>query len=176
MAAYPELGVADLADFTGRAEASYPTPYTSQALLQATLLWRLSSRLVGFPEDSEHAKLVRFAILQMADSFVLGQQYQQIAASPFSSETIGSYSYSKALKSMAAGAPTGVYWFDLAMQLLGVSTAAVTSGSYELFEHELVYAVDGSGGRHILGPAEIRPIDDVPLFVSRPVAYDPNRS
>ena len=87
--------VEDLANFSGRDESSYEI-FAEEALKQATLLFELSSCLDSLPSfGSPDYELCRNAILEMADKLYLGQLYAKAKASPFQSETIGSYSYSK---------------------------------------------------------------------------------
>ena len=177
MAAYPSLSVVDLSNFTGRPEAGYPVPYTDSALMQAVLLFRLATGLQDWPDEPDKQQLATYAILQMADGFILAQPHQEVMAQPFQSETIGSYSYTRQLKQLQAGLPTGVFWFDLAVQRLGISddVASVTSGSLELFERDML-VVTYDGHTRVLGPGDLNRWDDAAGWsVSRPIPYDPNR-
>lgn len=146
--------VAQLAEFSGRPAESYPA-YATAALKQASLLMRLRTCLVSMPADQDSADLLTYGILEMADDLVLKQPHQEIKAKPFSSETIMSYSYSKAAQKAVEGKKTGLMWFDLAVQTLSVcdSTAGgeVDSGSISVFEKSGI-TVDGSGRPQLLGP------------------------
>lgn len=174
MAAYPTLTAVDLSGFSGRPAAAY-TAYADTALAQALLLFRLATGLSDWPDESDPAQLARYAVLAMADAFVLRQPFQQMVVSPFSSETIGSYSYSKVLSLMMAGLPSGIFWFDLALQRLGISTdiGRVTSGSYSLFERDLQVEVTPEGVRRILGPADLNEVD-TQFFISSQAPFDPS--
>ena len=117
MATYPELDINDLSDFSGRSTTEYSNSgYVVTALSQATLLFKLGTCLGNnFPDDATMASLARLAILSMADAIYLSQPFQKILSNPFSSETIGSYSYSKVAGAVMGGIPTGISWFDMAI-------------------------------------------------------------
>jgi hypothetical protein len=153
MAEYPTLSPADLSEFSGRPVASYGK-YATQALLQATLLFKIGTCLARLPDSELQKDMARLAILAMADSIFLAQNYQKAAASPFSSETIGSYSYSKVAKAANAGMPTGVMWFDIAMQQMSVcGGGSITGGGIVVFDQPDVPTPDGY--TDFLGPDEI---------------------
>lgn len=150
----PVPTVADLAEFSGRSADSYPA-YATAALKQSALLMRLRTCLVAMPADGDKALLLTYGILEMADDLVLKQPHQEIKAKPFSSETIMSYSYSKAAQKAVEGKKTGLMWFDLAVQQLSVCDATeggeVDSSSISVFEKSGV-TVDGNGRPQVLGP------------------------
>lgn len=167
--AFPTYTIADLSTFSGRPEPSYPSPYTeSTALVQALLLFKMATCLTDWPTDPDQAQLAKFAVLELADQFVLSQPYTLINNSPFQSESIGSYSYSKAQKAIKAGTPLGLGWFDLAVGQLGVcelgglTGGGISSGSIGVFEDDATFGVktgDTSGKRYVLGPSQL---DDEP--------------
>lgn len=145
--------VEDLANFSGRDESSYDL-FVEETLRQATLLFELSTCIESFPSfGSVDYELCQNAILEMADRLYLGQMYAKAKASPFQSETIGSYSYSKAMQQISSGLPTGLLWFDMAIQKLGVCThlPGVESSSTSIFEDDGIYTTD-SGKRFLPGP------------------------
>ncbi len=128
--------VAELATFSGRATNTF-TSYAVEALAQATLLFYLATDLDDYPTDANLAKLAKNGIMDMADKIYLGQPHKQAAASPYQSETIGSYSYSKAAASVKKGDATGVMWFDLAVNKLKEGATSIgSSGSIEGMEWE----------------------------------------
>ncbi len=147
----------DLATFTGRAESTF-TPFADQALLQATVLFGATTNLAEYPEDPQLRQVAEFAILEMANRLYLEQPFAVSKASPFASETIGSYSYSKGstFSTQTKGSsrtPTGLYWWDLAVELLtAAGEGEVISGSVGGFEHDL--GVNAEGRRGIVGPAD----------------------
>ncbi len=145
--------VEDLANFSGRDESSYEI-FAEEALKQATLLFELSSCLDSLPSfGSPDYELCRNAILEMADKLYLGQLYAKAKASPFQSETIGSYSYSKAAQLISSGLPTGLLWFDMAIQKLGVCEhlPSIQYSSTSIFENDGVY-VTPAGDKFLPGP------------------------
>jgi len=154
----------DLADFTGRPLASFPQAYVeNSALPQALLLFKLGTCLAS-PDDltDDQKQLVDFAILSMADAIHLVAPYQTVLASPFNSETIGSYSYSKMAKAVQMGLPTGVSWFDMAIADLSVcgdvdpAKIGFGGGGIEMFENDGVFVPGSNGNVDYLSPADIR--------------------
>ena len=80
------------------------------------------------------SKIAKFAVLEMAKYIKIEFSAFDSALSPFQSETIGSWSYSKAASAVSAQQSTGVPGFDRAVELLGGlcsadggSVASVTS-------------------------------------------------
>jgi hypothetical protein len=150
--------IADLAQFTGRAEATF-TAFADQALTQATLLFSLVTQCSDYSDDPNLRALARNAIMEMADRMYLEQPHAVDRSSPFTSETIGSYSYSTsgAAAALASkdGRPTGLFWWDLAIDELScaVGRSKVMSGSVTGMERADLY-IDGNGQRHILGPGD----------------------
>jgi hypothetical protein len=137
--------VADLAAFTGRTSNSFGQ-FADQALAQATLLFYIATDLDEYPTDVNLSMLVKNGILDMADKIYLSQPYQEASASPFQSETIGSYSYSKAVASVKKGDNTGIMWFDLAVNKLKAAGSGIAAhGSIHGMEYDgLEFASDGS--------------------------------
>lgn len=128
--------IADLATFTGRASNTFGQ-FVDQALAQATLLFYLATDLETYPDNSSLTMLAKYGIMEMADKIYLSQPYHEASASPFQSETIGSYSYTKAVASVKKGDATGVMWFDMAVNKLKSGGSAVgSSGSIEGMEFD----------------------------------------
>lgn len=126
--------VADLANFKGADSSSFST-FAVEALDQATLLFYLATGLETYPEDISLARLAKYGILDMADNIYLSQPYREALASPYQSETIGSYSYSKTVKAIKKGDATGVTWFDIAVNKLKAGGTGIgSSGSIEGME------------------------------------------
>lgn len=163
----------DLADFTGRPLASFPETYVNNsAIPQALLLFKIGTCLAS-PDDltPDQQQLVDFAIMSMADSIHLVAPYQTAIASPFNSETIGSYSYSKVAKAIQSGEETGVMWFDLAIDQLSVCddiNGNFMQGGIEVFENDAIF-IPGhlKGNVDFLSPEDIR--------FSQYFGWDPNR-
>lgn len=149
----------DLADFTGRPVASFPEAYvTKSAIPQALLLFKMATCLAS-PDDlsGDQKQLVDFAILSMADAIHLSAPYQTILASPFNSESIGSYSYSRAAQVVSKGLPTGVGYFDMAMDKLsicGVLDGIPMSMGTDVFGSYEIGRAEGPGIVRWLTPAE----------------------
>lgn len=157
---FPTYDIDDLAEFSGRPAPTYPE-YTEQALSQALLLFKIATCLAGPPDDPTKAELSKMAILSMADEMVLVQPNQKAAASPFNSESIGSYSYSKMAGKMAKqvtkGKETGVMWFDLAVERLSVCNTAdgiPYGGGIEVFEFDGLLVDGQNGNQRLVSPKD----------------------
>lgn len=164
MAEYPTYTVTDLANVSGNDASEYSErpDFVNEALDQATLLFQIGTCLGAFPDSPQDAKLARYAIVSMADAIYWSQPWQKVLRSPFTSETIGSYSYSKLSTAVSAGLPTGVSWFDLAVGRLGVcdfNPSIPNSGGINVFEE---HKVDHGGYTHYDGPAERNRWDQQP--------------
>lgn len=159
MAAYPEFIIDDLSDFSGRPISEYTNPgYAGTAIEQAFLLFRIGTCLNEWPDDPTMAALAKMAILGMADAIYLVQPFQAILSNPFSSETIGSYSYSKVAGAVMSGLPTGIQWFDLALQKMSVCdfTDGISyGGGIEMFEHDGHFTNGHNGNVRFLSPADL---------------------
>lgn len=156
MAAYPVLTADNLAEFSGRPVEDY-TDYAEQAIFQATLLFQVGTCLGDeLPDEGTTGyKLAVMALTAMAEAITAVQPYQEVLSNPFSSETIGSYSYSKLNSAVAAGLPTGVSWFDLAVANLSVcnldDNSGSSSGGIEIFN---MGAAGSADNYHLLGPSD----------------------
>lgn len=154
----PVPTIEDLSDFTGRPSDSYG-PFAESALRQATLLFSLLTRLTAYPTDPDQAQLATMAILQMADRIYLEQPNAQIKAGPFQSETIGSYSYSKAaqlaISASAEGSKTGLIWWDLALQNLTLPGMSNVTSHYIADVNGDIYVDAGNDARFLVTPAQL---------------------
>lgn len=159
MAAYPAYDIEDLSDFSGRDVTEYVNSgYAATAIEQALLLFRLGTCLSEWPDDLTLAALAKMAVLSMADAIYLVQPFQKVLSNPFSSETIGSYSYSKVAGAVMSGLPTGVTWFDLAISRLSVCDLAdgiVFGGGIEVFENDGLFTQGNAGNVRFLSPQDI---------------------
>jgi len=137
--------ISQLAAYSGRPEPSYTT-FANSALLQATLIWTTLTEVTDPSAlDPDDQMLADNGILAYADWIYLRQPYQQAIAGPFTSESIGSYSYAKAAGEVARnaqateviGESTGVVMFDLSVRMLARRTRAggVFTGQVEVFEN-----------------------------------------
>lgn len=159
---YTTYTVQMLSNYTGRPAASFREPYTtSSAIPQALLLFKLGTCLAS-PDalTTDQKQLVDFAIMSMADAIQLASLYATVQANPFNSETIGSYSYSKVAKAVQQGQPTGITWFDLAIEQLSVcetTDGLSMTGGIEVFERSGGYFAPGHIGANVqfLTPADI---------------------
>lgn len=166
---YPVYTKTDVANFTGRNAASFPSFVDTSALPQAVLLFKIGTCLASLDDLTDDQKqLAQYAILSMADSIHLSQPYAVAVASPFNSESIGSYSYSKVAKAVSTGQETGIMWFDLAVDQLSVCddiNGGLTGGGIEVFEHDAKFVAGVGGNSRMLSPADIE--------YSRFFGYDP---
>ena len=149
-----------MADFTGRPLASFPEGFiTNSAVPQALLLFKMGTCLAS-PDalNDDQKQLIDFAILSFADAIHLTAPYQAVKASPFNSESIGSYSYSKAAGAVTRGLETGVFWFDRAIQELSVCDVMdgiPMSSGIRVFNDEYQHVQHSQGIRRFLTPADM---------------------
>jgi hypothetical protein len=188
--------VTELAEFTGRPEASYSS-YATACIMQAALMltfhteltpndWPNLGGIVGNGMTTEDCQqLATNGILAMADYLFLRQPFQQVIASPLMNETIGSYSYGKAEAEVArnaaalevTGERTNVVFYDMAVQYLakrqiagGVFSGAITVFEDDSFRYDnAALEIREQDGRMVLlGPA-MREQFDIPFSISSPV-------
>lgn len=117
MALDPKPSGADLDTFSHDETAVFTGPQKVQAIDQASVLLWMATKVDAFTGDETLDKIIRWAVLDMAWSLLVKTENKTAMNSPFSSERIGSYSYSKALRQVQAGQGTGVEWFDVAVSL-----------------------------------------------------------
>jgi hypothetical protein len=112
--------------------------WADDSLSRATDLMSIATGLTADPEDELTARLVRVGILAMAHMiYVTSGQDRSVFYNPYSSERIGSYSYSKAQQQVGSGQPTGVPEFDAAVRYVLSSAEEggyFSSSSEEVFE------------------------------------------
>lgn len=152
--------IQELASFTGRPLASYTVAgeFANTSISMAALLLRLATGLTDVPADADKALLAKAGVLSYADHIILQQPFAKAMASPFNSESLGSYSYSKSAAGVQKGEATGVYWFDLAVSLLKVSSekdSVLGSGGVEVFEHDGTFVAGALSNSRFLTPADV---------------------
>lgn len=158
---FPTYTVQDLADFATMEVEEFNEGFANTHLAQASLLLRIATCLKDPPEDPMHLEVWKNAVLDMAMKLDITSKYRAAKYSPFSSETIGSYSYSIALSKIKEGQDTGVVWFDLAIGQLGIcdlmgNTGAHSGGGIEVFEHDGSFVPGvNPGNERLLSPNDI---------------------
>lgn len=141
-------GTDELAEFMAVDESGLD-PRAESMLLQSTDLMAMATGLEVYP-DGRCGRMMRNGILDMAWSLLVGLANRTEQFSPFNSERIGSYSYSKAAAAVLQGDATGVPLFDMAVACVAGSAGGVVSIS-----SEMVFNADG------LTFAELEEIEDV---------------
>lgn len=166
---FPTYTVKDLADFVTREEDEFDPTRALTYITQASFLLELATCLNEPPTDQKQLKLWKYAVLDMAMKLYIGADFLTQKWSPFSSESIGSYSYSIAQSKIQNGEQTGSNWFDMAVGSMGVcdlmgGTGASSSGGIEVFEHDGVL-VPGQheGNSRLLSPNDIGYYPHFPL-------------
>lgn len=162
----------DLAALTGRPVASFPETFiNASAIPQAMLLFKMGTCLASLDGlNDDQRQMVDFAIVFMADAIHLTAPYQTTKYSPFNSESIGSYSYSKAAAAVTLGKSTGVDWFDIAIQELSVCDVMdgiPMSSGIEVFNADETLVAGTLGGTKRL-------LTEQEMAASRRFGYDPN--
>jgi hypothetical protein len=146
-----------LEDFTGDLWSNIETLANIDALLeQATDLMFIAVGLTEDPVDAQELRITQNGILAMAEALARTQETRAEGFGPFSSERIGSYSYTKLAQSIKQGQPTGVFWFDQARDYWyskGETDLPETT-STKVFEYDDNMLVVGPNGeRVVVGPA-----------------------
>lgn len=100
--------------------------FAEDALRRATNLMQLATELDTEPEDTLEVEILREGILAMAHMILItGGEDREAMYAPYSSERIGSYSYSKAAAAVASATQTGVPEFDIAVSLFSTNVDGV---------------------------------------------------
>lgn len=164
---FPIYTVQELANFATQPVELFDETYANTHIAQASLLLRLATCLTEPPTDPMMLELFKNGILDMALKLDISANYREAKYSPFSGESIGSYSYSIMLAKIKSGDETGVTWFDLAVTQMGVcdfmgGSGVASSGGIEVFEHDGSF-VPGNhpGNERLLSPNDI---GNVPAF------------
>lgn len=130
----------DLATWKGlesEEELDAPLEFINKHLQLSAAMFLLASGMRKSPDwTSPLGHVIRAAILDMAWYIGTTKENQDEIFSPFSSERIGSYSYSKVTKAVQRGEDTGVPFFDMALKwflesLLGEDASASFAASSE---------------------------------------------
>jgi hypothetical protein len=107
---------ADLGQFRGVLFGdSEDTSGAEYVLQQATDAFMLMTMLSDTPTDEFELRVYTYAICDLALWLTSHAEHLDEINSPFSSERIGSYSYSKLVAQARKGEDTGIYWLDLAL-------------------------------------------------------------
>jgi hypothetical protein len=129
----------DLSQFTGKDIEHYDNNYVMEALAQAGDLFEIATRIPTLPDrNTLDGRLAVRGILSMAEALFEGNNYRDLRTSPFKSETIGSYTYTLVEGSVLQGIPTGISWFDLAVERLAWNSSdasqSISSTSIAAFD------------------------------------------
>jgi len=106
--------VSEFASFWGQGAPIEDATWDADAasvLQQSVDLLYLTTRIVDVPKEPHQARLVKYAIMDMAIYLHVSGADVVENYSSFSGERLGSYSYSKVLKQAERG-ETGVFWWD----------------------------------------------------------------
>jgi len=94
--------------------------WVDDVLQRASDLMEVASDVHEDPDDGLGSRLLTVGVLAMAHAlFSTGGTDREALYSPFSSERLGSYSYSKASAAVSTGVDTGVPEFDQAVTYFG---------------------------------------------------------
>lgn len=146
MAPLPDITLKQLADFMGKPVESLAS-YARDCIANSTLFLRIRTGIVtdpaqDTPPNQDLADLLQNARLDLANRLYLDRMFYERQYNPFSSETLGDYSYnmSTAVKKLLLdmNKPTGVMWVDLLLQYLenNEPNENVSSGGVIVFEKD----------------------------------------
>lgn len=89
-------------------------------LQQATDLMAIATNLQSDPADPLMLRVIQTGVMAMAHALLIQQDDKPAIYSPFQTEHMGSYSYTKmtqnVISAVTAGVPTGIPWFDTAVR------------------------------------------------------------
>lgn len=124
----------ELDEFSHGATDSFDDSQKFTALQQAADLLYLATGVETDPENPTVLRILGWGLMDMAFKILITRENQTEIYSPYTSETIGSYSYSKSR--VMAGEVTGVEWFDAIVKLLmgAMGAGAVWSATEHVFE------------------------------------------
>lgn len=143
----------DLARFTGR-EIDYFDSFVMESIDQAGDLFEIATDLTVFPTQGIDGRIARRGVLAMAEAIYEGNAYRDLRASPFRTETIGTYTYALAESNVLSGVPSGVAWFDIAVERLRADTGSSISGSSISAFDRPGDVIDLDGRPVLIGPAD----------------------
>jgi hypothetical protein len=115
----PAVTHTELDAFSHGETSQFSIEQKAMSLTQASDLLYFATHYDETPDDARLVRLVKAGIMDMAWSLLVRTENKTEIYSPFSSETIGSYSYSKAMSQVSSGLSTGIDWFDKAVMYLG---------------------------------------------------------
>lgn len=107
--------VDDLLSFMQEDEDDVVDEWGDQILQQATDLFIIATGVTEEPTDAFAVRLKNNGICSLAHWMLVTNDDRDAQYSPFTSERIGSYSYSKAMQAVSVHQPVGVLWFDTAV-------------------------------------------------------------
>lgn len=121
--------IAELAEFQNVESVEDPRGF--MALQQATDLMSIATGLTEDTTDPIGARMMTWGILDMAWKILVSFDNREESYTPYTSERIGSYSYSKMLQKTTSGGETGVEFFDAAVSYMAdvISGAAISVSS-----------------------------------------------
>jgi hypothetical protein len=156
--ALSEPTITQLETFMGVPEGSLEvlTLYGPEALTQGTDMMMLATSVQDDPTDAGTLRVMQRGICAMAEAFIFSKEPRRLALFPFKRELLGGYEYEKFAKQVSLHQPTGVMWFDMAVDLLLGNLIQPEADellqSISVFENDNVYDVCGRSA--VLGPAD----------------------
>jgi hypothetical protein len=130
--------IAELALFMNVASVEDPRGY--MALQQATVLMGTTLGLTeDYTGDPDGVQLIKWGILDMAWKLLVSYDNREELYTPYTSERVGSYSYSKMQAAASKGEETGVPFFD---QAIAYMTAVLNGGTVGSISSENVMHPD----------------------------------
>lgn len=152
--------LSELASFTGQTEASF-TSFATQALSQSTLLFQSVTGILDWPADEVDNAIAKNGVLEFADFIYNRNPYRGALAKPFSSETIGSYSYT--INQAKSGQATGfIFWDEAVKRCTSEEAADVSYGGISVFENQGLFTTP-SGNKVVLSDGDLARMHVVPF-------------
>jgi hypothetical protein len=116
-------------------DATDPEVERAESILQqaADAIWVFTG-IESDPVDTRVARILKNAIMDLTLWLMAQYENRDEINSPFTSERIGSYSYSKMMAAQR-GEESGIWWLDLLFKYLGSQTDSDAVGSWSHAEN-----------------------------------------
>ena len=101
--------------------------WAEAALQQAADLFWLATSLTEYPPDAQSVRMIKYAMMEMAQYLLVQDDNKTEIFSPYNSERIGSYSYSKLARAdskIQRNIPLGLFWWDKAVNMFATANLA----------------------------------------------------
>jgi len=147
--------------FLGLGDEESVSAYAGQALQQAADLLSVVTGASRPADAGQAQRLYDNAVYSMAEALEVNKGSRAQHLSPYRSEQIGSFRYELVASRSIAGAPTGILWWDMAVQQYTTDSAPLARSAH-MFDRvppDLEQRKTADGDVVVLGTADMLDID-----------------